>query len=84
MYGNNRGLIAVMLSFTALFFGAVFKIAFKLRIGPALLYAFIVPFFFESWYDNNALLATAIFFVLAGVGVISWIVTFVGWLRRRA
>lgn len=80
---KNSSFGALLLSMLVLFFGLVFKIAFKLRIGFALLYAFIATMFLGQWGDQNEFLATGIFFVLLAGGLISWVYTFVNWFRHR-
>ena len=59
------------------------ELAFKLRVGFALVYAMVVVIFFESWARAHLVLAMVILFTLVALGIISWIYTLVQWLKKR-
>lgn len=55
----------------------------KTRFIIPMAYAAIVVFRFPEWNEAHKTLADVIFFVLVGLVIVSWIVTFVRAVRRR-
>ena len=57
----------------------LFRLAVKLRLGIPMLYAVLMLTAFHGWYQAHAALADGIFFAMAGLAALSWVVTL---LRR--
>lgn len=57
----------------------LFRLALKLRLGIPVLYAVLMLTAFHGWYQAHTALADGIFFAMAGIAVLSWVVTL---LRR--
>ena len=57
----------------------LFRLALKLRLGIPMLYAVLMLTAFHGWYQAHTALADGIFFAMAGIAVLSWVVTL---LRR--
>ena len=57
----------------------LFRLALKLRLGIPMLYAALMLTAFHGWYQAHTALADGIFFALAGLAALSWVVTL---LRR--
>ena len=57
----------------------LFRLALKLRLGIPTLYALLMLTAFHGWYQAHAALADGIFFAMAGLAALSWVVTL---LRR--
>ena len=57
----------------------LFRLALKLRLGVPMLYAVLMLTAFHGWYQAHAALADGIFFAMAGLAALSWVVTL---LRR--
>ena len=57
----------------------LFRLALKLRLGIPMLYAVLMLTAFHGWYQAHTALADGIFFALAGLAALSWVVTL---LRR--
>lgn len=51
------------------------RLALKLRLGVPLLYIILMLTIFHGWYQAHAALADGILFVMAGLVVLSWVVT---------
>lgn len=62
---------------------AMFKIGSFFRLGIPLLYALLAPILFPDFVQEQEVLATAILFVMLGLVVLSWVVTFRKKLQRR-
>lgn len=57
----------------------LFRLALKLRLGIPMLYAVLMLTVFHGWYQAHTALADGIFFAMAGIAALSWVVTL---LRR--
>ena len=57
----------------------LFRLALKLRLGIPMLYAVLMLTAFHGWYQAHTILADGIFFAMAGLAALSWVVTL---LRR--
>ena len=57
----------------------LFRLALKLRLGIPMLYALLMLTAFHGWYQAHTALADGIFFAMAGLAALSWVVTL---LRR--
>ena len=57
----------------------LFRLALKLRLGIPMLYAVLMLTAFHGWYQAHTALADGIFFAMAGLAALSWVVTL---LRR--
>ena len=55
------------------------RLALKLRLGIPMLYAVLILTVFHGWYQAHTALADGIFFAMAGIAALSWVVTL---LRR--
>ncbi len=70
----------------------LFRLALKLRLGIPMLYAALMLTAFHGWYQAHTALADGIFFALAGLAALSWVVTLLrrlwdlleGWREERA
>ena len=70
----------------------LFRLALKLRLGIPMLYAVLMLTAFHGWYQAHTALADGIFFALAGLAALSWVVTLLrrlwdlleGWREERA
>ena len=64
------------------------RLAVRIRLGIPLLYALGMLTVFHSWYQAHTALADGIFFALAGLAALSWVVTAARklyvWLERAA
>ena len=59
------------------------RIAIKLRLSIPLVYLVLMLTVFQSWYRAHAALADGIFLALVGCTVLSWIISFVRFVRRE-
>ena len=63
------------------------RLAVRIRLGIPLLYALGMLTVFHSWYQAHTALADGIFFALAGLAALSWVVTAARklcvWLEER-
>ena len=59
------------------------RIAMKLRLSIPLVYLVLVLTAFRPWYRVHATLADGIFLALVGCTVLSWIISFVRFVRRE-
>ena len=66
-----------------LLLNTIFKIASFLRLGIPLLYALFVSILFPDFVQEQEMLATAIFFALIGLVVLSWVTTIRKKIRCR-
>ena len=70
----------------------LFRLALKLPLGNPMLYAALMLTAFHGWYQAHTALADGIFFALAGLAALSWVVTLLrrlwdlleGWREERA
>ena len=58
------------------------RIAMKLRLSIPLVYLVLMLTAFRPWYRVHAALADGIFLALVGCTVLSWIISFVRFVRR--
>ncbi len=59
------------------------RIAMKLRLSIPLVYLVLMLTAFRPWYRVHATLADGIFLALVGCTVLSWIISFVRFVRRE-
>ena len=58
------------------------RIAIKLRLSVPLVYLVLMLTAFRPWYRVHATLADGIFLVMLGCVMLSWIISFVRFVRR--
>ena len=58
------------------------RIAIKLRLSIPLVYLVLMLTVFQPWYRAHMALADGIFLALVGCTVLSWIISFVRFVRR--
>lgn len=68
-----------ILGFGLMLLPILFRLALKLRLGIPMLYAVLMLTVFHGWYQAHTALADGIFFAMAGIAALSWVVTL---LRR--
>ena len=59
------------------------RIAIKLRLSIPLVYLVLMLTAFRPWYRVHATLADGIFLVMLGCVILSWIISFVRFVRRE-
>ena len=59
------------------------RIAIKLRLSIPLLYLVLMLTAFEPWYRVHTAFADGIFLVLIGCVILSWIISFVKFVKRE-
>ena len=59
------------------------RIAMKLRLSIPMLYLVLMLTAFRPWYHAHAALADGIFLVMLGCVMLSWIISFVRFVRRE-
>ena len=59
------------------------RIAMKLRLSIPLVYLVLMLTAFQPWYRVHTALADGIFLALVGCTVLSWIISFVRFVRRE-
>ena len=59
------------------------RIAIKLRLSILLVYLVLMLTAFQPWYRVHAALADGIFLALVGCVMLSWIISFVRFVRRE-
>ena len=59
------------------------RIAMKLRLSIPLVYLVLMLTAFQPWYRVHAALADGIFLVMLGCVMLSWIISFVQFVRRE-
>ena len=59
------------------------RIAMKLRLSVPLVYLVLMLTAFRPWYRVHTALADGIFLALVGCTVLSWIISFVRFVRRE-
>ena len=59
------------------------RIAIRLRLSIPLVYLVLMLTAFRPWYRVHATLADGIFLVMLGYVILSWIVSFVRFVRRE-
>ena len=58
------------------------RIAIKLRLSIPLMYLVLMLTVFQPWYRTRTALADGIFLVMLGCVTLSWIISFVRFVRR--
>ena len=58
------------------------RIAIKLRLSIPLVYLVLMLTAFRPWYRTHTALADGIFLVMLGCVILSWIISFVRFVRR--
>ena len=58
------------------------RIAMKLRLSIPLVYLVLMLTVFQPWYRAHTAFADGIFLALVGCTVLSWIISFVRFVRR--
>ena len=58
------------------------RIAIRLRLSIPLVYMVLMLTVFQPWYRVHTALADGIFLALVGCTVLSWIISFVRFVRR--
>ena len=59
------------------------RIAIRLRLSMPLVYLVLMLTVFRPWYRVHATLADGIFLVMLGCVTLSWIISFVRFVRRE-
>ena len=59
------------------------RIAIRLRLSIPLVYLVLMLTAFRPWYRVHATLADGIFLVMLGCVILSWIISFVRFVRRE-
>ena len=59
------------------------RIAMKLRLSIPLVYLVLMLTAFRPWYRTHTALADGIFLALVGCVILSWIISFVRFVRRE-
>ena len=59
------------------------RIAMKLRLSIPMLYLVLMLTVFQPWYRAHMALADGIFLALVGCVMLSWIISFVQFVRRE-
>ena len=59
------------------------RIAMKLRLSIPLVYLVLMLTAFRPWYRVHATLADGIFLVILGCVMLSWIISFIRFVRRE-
>ena len=59
------------------------RIAMKLRLSMPLVYLELMLTAFQPWYRVHATLADGIFLVMLGCVMLSWIISFIRFVRRE-
>ena len=59
------------------------RIAIRLRLSIPLVYLVLMLTAFQPWYRAHTALADEIFLALVGCTVLSWIISFVRFVRRE-
>ena len=59
------------------------RIAIKLRLSIPLVYLVLMLTAFRPWYRAHTALADGIFLALVGCVILSWIISFVRFVRRE-
>ena len=59
------------------------RIAMKLRLSIPLVYLVLMLTVFQPWYHVHTAFADGIFLALVGCTVLSWIISFVRFVRRE-
>ena len=75
-------MLTACLSITLHLLLLLIRIAIKLRLSIPLVYLVLMFTAFRPWYRVHATLADGIFLVMLGCVMLSWIISFVRFVRR--
>ena len=75
-------MLTACLSMTLHLLLLLIRIAIKLRLSIPLVYLVLMLTAFRPWYRTHTALADGIFLALVGCTVLSWIISFVRFVRR--
>ena len=75
-------MLTACLSMTLHLLLLLIRIAMKLRLSIPLVYLVLMLTAFRPWYRTHTALADGIFLALVGCTVLSWIISFVRFVRR--
>ena len=75
-------MLTACLSMTLHLLLLLIRIAIKLRLSIPLVYLVLMLTVFQPWYRVHTALADGIFLALVGCTVLSWIISFVRFVRR--
>ena len=75
-------MLTACLSMTLHLLLLLIRIAMKLRLSIPLVYPMLMLTAFRPWYRVYATLADGIFLVMLGCVMLSWIISFVRFVRR--
>ena len=76
-------MLTACLSMTLHLLLLLIRITMKLRLSIPLVYLVLMLTAFRPWYRVHATLADGIFLALVGCTVLSWIISFVRFVRRE-
>ena len=75
-------MLTTCLSMTLHLLLLLIRIAMKLRLSIPMLYLVLMLTVFQPWYRTHTALADRIFLVMLGCVMLSWIISFVRFVRR--
>ena len=75
-------MLTACLSMTLHLLLLLIRITMKLRLSIPLVYLVLMLTAFRPWYRVHATLADGIFLVMLGCVILSWIISFVRFVRR--
>ena len=75
-------MLTACLSMTLHLLLLLIRITMKLRLSIPLVYLVLMLTAFRPWYRTHTALADGIFLALVGCTVLSWIISFVRFVRR--
>lgn len=73
--------MSALLYLAVQFYSLIFKIVVKLRGFPIILYIILISTVWADWYRSSPY-GDLVGFVIVGLIALSWIITFVKFLRR--
>ena len=76
-------MVTACLSMTLHLLLLLIRIAIRLRLSIPLVYLVLMLTTFRPWYCVHATLADGIFLVMLGCVMLSWIISFVRFVRRE-
>ena len=76
-------MLTACLSMTLHLLLLLIRITMKLRLSIPLVYLVLMLTAFRPWYRVHATLADGIFLVMPGCVILSWIISFVRFVRRE-
>ena len=76
-------MVTACLSMTLHLLLLLIRIAIKLRLSIPLVYLVLMLTAFRPWYRTHATLADGIFLVMLGCVMLSWIISFIRFVRRE-